>query len=314
MAENGGWREGLFIEVHNAAYGRTSLITFVYLHFSASNPHLVTSDLLRRHFIQIHLNKACIGWFFSVFVWQLLHRLLALLYTMSSALPGREGSGRNSNELHHSMRQSMRPLPDPGLNMAFEQDSAERRAAPDPLNPESRARLSADDARRDDYWRGYYDRKRREAESQYYQEPPRPLQRYLEYPEDQSTAYRSGSRASRAPASYQPRNRMTRPLSDMPKKIPVELDDDDYEEVYIVRGDRRGPPTEVPRRKPSFDSLEYRLPYTKWMSKTLKGHLVAGIGEFVGTSKFLISYARYSTLTPPSSYVSLFRFRRHTGC
>jgi aquaporin related protein len=83
----------------------------------------------------------------------------------------------------------------------------------------------------------------------------------------------------------------------MPKTIPVELEDDDYDEVYLARGNRRGPPTELPRR-PSIGSSDYRLPYTRWMSKTLKGHFVAAMGEFVGTStlKSSISYSKVLTI------------------
>lgn len=201
-----------------------------------------------------------------------------------------EGSGRSSNEVHPSMRQTGRPFGEPNVGMSFDNDPLDRR--PDPLQTEPRsARWSADDARRDDYWRGYYDRKRREAErereraSEYYPEYPRPTQRYLEYPDESSAMYRSGSRASRVPGPYPLRNRQGRPFSEMPKKIPVELEDDDYDEVYIVRGDKRGPPTEHFRRQ-SDSSSEMRIPYTKWMSKTLKGHFVAAMGEFVGTSRF----------------------------
>ena len=149
--------------------------------------------------------------------------------------------------------------------------------------------------RREDYWRGYYDRKRREAERerevQYWPEYPRPMQRYLEYPEEAGTIHRSGSRTSRAPTAYHPRQRITRPLSDMPRKVPVELDDDDYDEVYIVRGGGGGRPPQPPRtnytRRDSSSSSQRRLPFTKWMSKTLKGHFVAAMGEFVGTTMFL---------------------------
>ncbi|KIW08588.1 uncharacterized protein PV09_00551 [Verruconis gallopava] len=200
-----------------------------------------------------------------------------------------EASAQNSNEIHSPLRQPGRPLPEPSLGMSYENNQLGQESAA----PELKPRWSADDAKRDEYWRGYYDRKRRETEREretaYYPDYPRPMQRYLEFPDEGgSTMYRSTSRASRVPMSYQPRQRVTRPMSDMPKKIPVELeDDDDYDEVYIVRGERKHPPTGGPPRRRSLDSSEYRLPYTKWMSKTLKGHFVAAIGEFVGTSMFL---------------------------
>lgn len=80
-------------------------------------------------------------------------------------------------------------------------------------------------------------------------------------------------------------------MSDMPRKIPVELEDDDYDEVYIVRGGggggRDAPPTDYSRRPSTPNSQSMRLPFTQWMSKTFKGHFVAAMGEFVGTAMFL---------------------------
>jgi aquaporin related protein len=79
-------------------------------------------------------------------------------------------------------------------------------------------------------------------------------------------------------------------MSEVPRKVPVELEDDDYDEVYIVRGNGGKPPRPPPseyQRPPSLNSDEMRLPFSKWMSNNLKGHFVAAMGEFVGTAMFL---------------------------
>lgn len=116
---------------------------------------------------------------------------------MSSAIPGKGAdSGRSSSELHPSLRQPARPLPDPSLGMAFENALLDARH--DPHSAETKTRWRTDDARREDYWRGYYDRKMMQAERnrevQYYPDYPRPSQRFLEYTDEGGTVYRSGSR------------------------------------------------------------------------------------------------------------------------
>ena len=158
---------------------------------------------------------------------------------------------------------------DPGLGMPFESEVRDDR------DVERKRRWSLDEARKDEYWRGYYDRKRREKEreSQWYPEYRGP-QRYLEFDDDRapSRVYRSLSmRTSKAPVHYRgPR----RSFDDLPPRKPAVIitDDEDYEELYAERPVRGSPPP-VPPHKQSLDdgSENLRLPFTTWMNQALKG-------------------------------------------
>jgi len=184
---------------------------------------------------------------------------------------------KSDEEVHLS---SPNPAPrdrHPGLGMAFEA------GIPQESNAETRRRLSLDDARKEEYWKGYYDRKRREKEreqdreSVYYPDYPRRAQRYLEYDEERMSMRplpRSGSvRMSRAPPPPTTHYRAASRYTDLPPRRLVAEDEDDYDEMYMAREprrDRRGPPEDPPRR-PSLDSSEYRIPFTNWMNTTVKG-------------------------------------------
>jgi hypothetical protein len=143
-----------------------------------------------------------------------------------------------------------------------------------------RARWSMDDARRDEYWKGYWDRRKIERERDWYPEYRGP-QRYLEYEEERpplrGLSYRGSRRDSRAPQSHRPGRSYD---ADIPPKRAIETADEEEEyeeEVYAeeprrpVR--RRGPPPPPPshNHRPSIDSGDGgRLPFTAWMNGTIK--------------------------------------------
>jgi hypothetical protein len=142
--------------------------------------------------------------------------------------------------------------------------------------PGRNPRWSVDDARRDEYWKGYWDRRRTDRERDWYPEYRGP-QRYLEFDDDRplprGLSYRGSRRDSRAPTMHRPRRSYD---GDMPPKRPIETEEDDYDDdVYQERSVRRGPappkpPVHDPRR-PSMDSGDGgRLPFTHWMNGTIK--------------------------------------------
>lgn len=169
-------------------------------------------------------------------------------------------------------------------------------------------RWSLDDQRREEYWRGYWDRKRqereiekeRERESQWYPEYRRPM-RFIEYPEDEmekgQARHSSGGPPRSAnrkesvqglPSALRPATRMRRRSSEaeaLPsKRAEMEYGDDDNVEAMDHGGrprTKRGgmppgsPPRMVPRYKPSFDSasISMRLPFLSWMGNTLKSRM-----------------------------------------
>lgn len=165
------------------------------------------------------------------------------------------------------------------------------------------ARWSLDDQRREEYWKGYWDRKRqekeiereRERESHYYPEYRRPM-RFIEYPEDdmekgqarQSLAgtprpvSRKETRSSLPPAT-RPSTRMRR--SSEAEVLAQKRAAAEYGDEYIEGTDHEArprmkkgrvtptsPPRMLPRYKPSFDSasISMRLPFLSWMGNTLK--------------------------------------------
>ncbi|KAE9988791.1 hypothetical protein EG328_007395 [Venturia inaequalis] len=144
-------------------------------------------------------------------------------------------------------------------------------------------RWSLDDQRREEYWRGYWDRKRqereiekeRERESQWYPEYRRPM-RFIEYPEDEmekgQARHSSGGPPRSAnrkesvqglPSALRPATRMRRRSSEaeaLPsKRAEMDYGDDDNVEAM----DHGGRP------------------------RTKRGDFVASLGEFVGTTMFL---------------------------
>jgi hypothetical protein len=161
------------------------------------------------------------------------------------------------------------------MSAAYEDD----RDGPPGRNP----RWSMDDSRRDEYWKGYWDRRRndRERERDWYPEYRGP-QRYLEFDDERPPArgltYRGSRRDSRAPTMHRARRSYD---GDLPPKRPIETEDDEYEdEVYQERTTRRGgappaPPTNDGHR-PSFDSGDGgRLPFTTWMNGTIKNREIS---------------------------------------
>jgi hypothetical protein len=141
-----------------------------------------------------------------------------------------------------------------------------------------RARWSMDDARRDEYWKGYWERRRVDRERDWYPEYRGP-QRYLEYdderPPPRGLSYRGSKRESRAPPTHRPRRSYD---GDIQPKRPIETEDEEYEEdVYAEEPRsnmrRRGaaPPPPPPKHRPSIDSGDGgRLPFTAWMNGTIK--------------------------------------------
>lgn len=200
---------------------------------------------------------------------------------------------RDSDEAIHDPSPRTAPRDrHPGLGMAFESGipgQSER-------DPDPRRRMSMDDARKEEYWRGYYDSKRKDKErehdreSAYHPDYPRRAQRYLEYDEERASArpYRSESvRMSRAPPPPPTQYRGESRYIDMPPRRVVDDESEDHDGMYLARDARRGGPPDEPPRRPSLGSSEYRIPFTAWMNTTVKGHFVAAIGEFVGTTMFL---------------------------
>ncbi|QDS70607.1 hypothetical protein FKW77_000378 [Venturia effusa] len=158
------------------------------------------------------------------------------------------------------------------------------------------SRWSLDDQRREEYWKGYWDRKRqereleRDRESHWYPEYRRPM-RFIEYPEDEMEKGRAGGTlrsGTRTRRSFE-----AEPLP--PHRAETEYADDDAETSYpegrprAKKGSVPPSPPRVPHYKASFDSasVSMRLPYLSWMGSTLKSHFVAALGEFVGTTMFL---------------------------
>ncbi|TID26871.1 hypothetical protein E2P81_ATG01334 [Venturia nashicola] len=174
---------------------------------------------------------------------------------------------------------------------------------------------SLDDQRREEYWKGYWDRKRqereiereRERESNFYPDYRRQM-RYIEYPEDEMEKGQVRYSFGGPPRSAHRRENASRPAMRMrrsseaealpQKSAETEYGDDENVETADHEGKRRmkkgsslpnSPPRMLPRYKPSFDSasIDMRLPFLSWMGNTLKSHFVAALGEFVGTTLFL---------------------------
>jgi hypothetical protein len=160
------------------------------------------------------------------------------------------------------------------------------------------ARWSMDDARRDEYWKGYWDRRRMDRERDWYPEYRGP-QRYLEFDEERermptrAISQRGSRRESvsmRAPTSRHGGRRASfdEPL---PPKRPIETEDDDYEDDYYHEGRggmrrRRAPPPlppSPPHGRPSLDSdgEPLRLPFTKWMNSSIKNRKLFQQSELI---------------------------------
>jgi hypothetical protein len=147
-------------------------------------------------------------------------------------------------------------------------------------------RWTLDDARREEYWKGYWDRKRlereRERESHWYPDYRGPM-RYIEYPDDEDRPRaipRSASRRETRPMPPRPLTRGGRRSMEadiLPVKRPAETEyDEEYVEMIYPEGrggSKRSPPREYMGHKPSFDetSISMRLPFLSWMGNKMKG-------------------------------------------
>jgi hypothetical protein len=172
-------------------------------------------------------------------------------------------------------------LASPGMTGREKAPDTGRDSASEPPSGASQARWSLDDARREEYWKGYWDRKRMERdmdrESHWYPEYRGPM-RYIEYPDNDPSpraVFRQPSRRETRPPPPRPSSRVSRNLDeDLPPKRPVETYDEEYVEMIYPegRGRRRGPPP-VPPPRPSIDedSTGMRLPFLSWMGNTVKG-------------------------------------------
>lgn len=170
---------------------------------------------------------------------------------------------------------------------------------PEPPSSGSRgARWSLDDQRREEYWKGYWDRKRqereieRERESHWYPDYRGPM-RFIEYPEDEmekgqsraSGIPRSASRKemrSTMPARLATRMRRSFEAEALPpKRAETEYGDEYVEMIYpegrprTKKGSVPPSPPRMPRYKASFDSasISMRLPFLSWMGNTLKSRM-----------------------------------------
>jgi hypothetical protein len=143
------------------------------------------------------------------------------------------------------------------------------------------ARWTVDDAKRDEYWRGYWDRRRPDRDNRDWYPEYRGPQRYLEMDDDRPPArglsYRGSKRDSRAPTTgYRGRRSFD---DDGPPPPPHRRhapgEDDDYDEdIYTEdRGHGRQPPRPPPPGRTSLDSdgEPLRLPLTQWMNTHVKG-------------------------------------------
>lgn len=166
--------------------------------------------------------------------------------------------------------------PDRGRDRAFR---------PEPPSETSRTRWGLDDAQRDEYWRGYWDRKKlereREGEGHWYPEYRGPM-RYIEYPEEEvrpRAVLRSSSRREMRPPPSGPSLRARQSIDGdvLPSRRPIEHDYEEYAEtIYPTRRGRgRVPPPPEPARRLSFEetSISMRLPFLSWMGTTLKSRM-----------------------------------------
>jgi hypothetical protein len=195
--------------------------------------------------------------------------------------------------LASSPMMSQEKAPDHGRESAFR---------PEPPLGTSRTRWSLDDARREEYWKGYWDRKRlereRDRESHWYPEYRGPM-RYIEYPDEEDrprAVFRSSSRRETRPPPPGPSSR-ARKSFDGDMLPPKRHNENDYDEEYVEmiypeeRGRRRGPPP-VPPHRSSLDSSSaaMRLPFLSWMGTTIKGRAFPSIGLSIS---LLTSYLRF---------------------
>ncbi|KAF2430109.1 aquaporin-like protein [Tothia fuscella] len=154
-------------------------------------------------------------------------------------------------------------------------------------------RWTVDDIRRDEYWKGFYDRRRLEREKDWVPEYRGP-QRYIEMDDERTPArglsYRGSRREVRPPAAYRGRRSVDDGMGPAPRRhAEPDYEDDEDDNYTQYRGQGRQPPRPPPPPRTSVDSAgeALRLPLTAWMNKNVKGHFVATMGEFVGTTMFL---------------------------
>lgn len=201
---------------------------------------------------------------------------------------------------------------------------------PEPPTSGNRARWSLDDARREEYWKGYWDRKRqereidRERESHWYPDYRGPM-RFIEYPEEEEKGRgvpRSASRRDTRPTPPRPSTRARRSFEAeaLPsKRAETEYGDDYVEMIYPEgrgRSKRTPPPPRVPRYKASFDSasISMRLPFLSWMGNTLKSRMFCSLGRVTTSLRYSLRFCGSSRRICGHNHVLVFRFRRNSGC
>lgn len=169
-------------------------------------------------------------------------------------------------------------------------------------------RWSLDDARREEYWKGYWDRKRqekeiereRERESHWYPDYRGPM-RFIEYPEDEAEKGQSRASVSLPRSASKKEARYTMPVRpttatrlrrsfEVAEAIPPKRGETEFGDEYAPNDNMYPPegrprtrkrvltptsPPRMPRYKPSFDaaSVSMRLPFLSWMGSTLKSRM-----------------------------------------